>query len=236
MIKKKIKIESYEVGPNGNVKLSALMKHMQQTALEDCDQYGASYENMREEDLVFVIIRFGIRFFRPIRKNDVIEILSVNDRIEGIVFVRDFLIYKDGVPAAEATTNWVMMSYSRRRPMRPTATKYPVPEMRMGVTSLELPHNICPDGVFDSSEKHTVRYSELDENEHLNNTVYADLVYDYSDCEIGDVENCFISFNSEALKDDVLVISRRKTEKGAEMKCVNERSGKVCFEGIINFR
>ena len=236
MIKKKITIESYEVGPKGNVKLSALMKHMQQTALEDCDQYGASYENMREEDLVFVIIRFGIRFFRPIRKNDVIEILSVNDRVDGIVFVRDFLIYKDGLPVAEASTHWVIMSFSRRRPMRPTSTKYPMPELKMGITSLELPRNICPDGEFDSSEKHIVRYSELDENDHLNNTVYADLVYDYSGCEIGDVEKCFISFSSEALLGDTLAINRRTDGKSAEMRCINERSGKVCFEASINFR
>ena len=236
MIKKRIKIESYEVGPNGDAKLSSLMKHMQQAALDDCDQYSASYENMREEDLVFVIIKFGIRFFFPIKKNDEIEILTVNDRVEGITFIRDYVLYKNGVPAAEATTHWVMMSYSRRVPMRANSSKYPVPQMKMNITNLVIPRTFGGEGEYSNSETHKVRYSELDENEHLNNTVYADLVYDYSGCDIGEVESCFISFSSEALLGDSLVMNRRGNEKSGELRCVNERSGKVCFRALINFR
>ncbi len=235
MLKKKVKIESYEVGPDGNVKLSSLMKHMQQAALDDCDQYGASYENLREEDLVFVIIKFGIRFFSPIRKNDEIEILTVNDRLESIYFVRDFVIYKDGLPAAEATTQWILIRFSTRSPMRPNSSKYPMTEMKMGLTKLVIPRSFGSDDA-ETTETHIVRYSELDENYHLNNTVYADLVYDYAGIPVGEVESCFISFAGEALLGDRLLIGRSGDEKHSDIKCVNERSGKVCFKAAINFR
>ncbi|MEG1743214.1 MAG: hypothetical protein RR246_03510, partial [Clostridia bacterium] len=55
-----IKITSADVYENGNIKLSALQKYMQQIAREDCDDYGASYENVRALGMVFVITKLAI--------------------------------------------------------------------------------------------------------------------------------------------------------------------------------
>ena len=51
MLEQTIKIKSYDVHPNGVVKISALQKYMQQIAREDSDSYGATYAKMRDANM-----------------------------------------------------------------------------------------------------------------------------------------------------------------------------------------
>jgi acyl-ACP thioesterase len=237
MIKSKIKIEGYEVFPDGTVKLSALMKHMQQAACDDLDQYGATYANMRADDLVFVIVKMGIVFSGEIKKGDEIEIMTLNTDVQGIIFIREFIIYKNGLPVAQATTHWVLMSYSKRTPMRPSALKYTTTSPEMAITGVELPRNLLEETEFDSECEHRVAYSELDENSHMNNTVYADLIYDYAPYDIEKhVKSCRIYYNGEARLGDMLNIRIKKTDGGHIVSCVNKETGKNCFEAKISFR
>ena len=236
MLKQKIKVNSYDVGENSEIKLSALMKYMQEIAVEDISGTGATYEKMREDDMVFVIIRFGINFLSPIRKYDEIEILTVNNRIDGIVFVREFIIYRGGIPVAEATTHWVLMSYSRRFPLRPSALRWPCEPAGMDIRGVELLKKSETD-VPDKAEStpYTVCWSALDENRHLNNTVYADLVFDHCGCDIGSVKSCRINFDGEALGGDIIDIFTGPGENGASVCGMNRRTGKLCFEADVRF-
>ena len=90
MLEQTIKIKSYDVHPNGVVKISALQKYMQQIAREDSDSYGATYAKMREANMVFVITRLAVEFERPLRDEDIVTIRTINNRLEGASFVREF--------------------------------------------------------------------------------------------------------------------------------------------------
>lgn len=236
MLKQKIKINSYDVGENGEVKVSALMKYMQELAVSDVAGVGATYEKLREDDTVFVIIRFGINFISPIRKYDEIEIMTVNNQINGIVFVREFLFYRGGAIVAEATTHWVLMSFLRRVPLRPSALRYPCDPAGIDIRGVELLGKTEVD-VSDPSRStpYTVCWSALDENRHLNNTVYADLVFDHCGVEIGGVKSCRINFTGEALAGDVIDIFSAPAKNGSAVCGVNRRTGKHCFEADVRF-
>ena len=93
MLEQTIKIKSYDVHPNGVVKISALQKYMQQIAREDSDSYGATYAKMREANMVFVITRLAMEFERPLRDEDIVTIRTINNRLEGASFVREFLFF-----------------------------------------------------------------------------------------------------------------------------------------------
>ncbi|MBO4501194.1 MAG: hypothetical protein J5760_03035 [Clostridia bacterium] len=236
MLKKKITVNSYDVGENGEIKVSSLMKYMQQLAVDDIADTGATYEKMRADDCVFVIIRFALKFFSQIRKYDELEMLTVNNRINGITFVREYLLYRGGVPVAQATTHWVLMSFLRRMPLRPSALRYDVSPANMDIQSLELLRKLelTPETAANKDE-FKVNWSSLDENRHLNNTVYADLVFDHCGCEIGPVDTCRINFTGESLANDVLDIYSSPVPGGAEVFGVNRRTGKRCFESDIRF-
>lgn len=237
MLKQKIKINSYDVGENGEIKISSMMKYMQELAVEDIASAGATYESMRDDDMVFVIIRCGIRIMSPVRKYDELEILTVNNEINGITFVREFIFYRGGLPVAEATTQWVLMSYSRRMPLRPASLRYPCEPARMDIKGVELFRRLTdPDASHaERCGTFTVRRSELDENRHLNNTVYADVVLDYCGRDTGSVERFRVNFVQESLLGDEIEIFRDVCENSVELFGVNRRTGKRCFEADIKF-
>ena len=236
MLTKTIKINSYDVGENSELKLSSLMKYMQQLAVDDIASAGATYESMRADDMVFVIIKFGIEFVSPVRKNDVLEIQTVNNAISGAVFVREFVFRRGGAVVANATTHWVLMSYSRRVPLRPSSLKNGAEPMGLDIKGAGLIKKFEFDlSAAQSAGEYTVYRSSLDENRHLNNTVYADIVLDRCGFSTGSVKECRINFTGEALEKDILDVYTIPRASGAAVCGVNRRTQKHCFEAEIEF-
>ncbi|MEG2118660.1 MAG: thioesterase, partial [Clostridia bacterium] len=95
------------------------------------------------------------------------------------------------------------------------------------ITKTELPHI----GV------HRVRYTELDENRHLNNAVYSDILIDYLPETVPNshIKRCQINFNSEATLGDLLDIYSKKENDGFVMITKNITAQKVCFEAELFF-
>ncbi|MPM93474.1 hypothetical protein SDC9_140611 [bioreactor metagenome] len=75
----------------------------------------------------------------------------------------------------------------------------------------------------------------LDENRHLNNCVYADLLFDYA-------KNTYVSpsiqidFCGEAHKDDIITVYIATGENFDFLSGFNETRGKKCFDAIIRER
>ena len=129
MLEQTIKIKSYDVHPNGVVKISALQKYMQQIAREDSDSYGATYAKMREANMVFVITRLAVEFERPLRDEDIVTIRTINNRLEGASFVREFLFFSGGEQVAAATTLWALLDFEKRSILRPSALPFTIPAL-----------------------------------------------------------------------------------------------------------
>ncbi|MFA7099882.1 MAG: acyl-ACP thioesterase domain-containing protein [Eubacteriales bacterium] len=242
MIKNTIKIEGYDVFADGSVKLSALLRYMQQAAAEDLDSYGVTYDQMRGDDLVFVIVKIGIELSGVIKKGDEIEILTVNTAVNGITFVREFILYKNSLPIAKSTTHWVLMSYSRRVPVRPSRLNYKTQSLGDDFVGVKLPRTLFDEESFDFTSEHKVAYTEIDINNHMNNTVYADLVYNYAPEDIVSgfgktrLAACSIYFNGEARLGDILTVKVKSVPGGHIIKCLNKKTGKSCFDANAFFK
>ena len=84
---------SYDAYPNSNVKMSSVLKAMQQLAREDLDNMGVTYPMMRKDNLVFVLIKLRVKFKHPVSIYDKITIKTIPTKIVGIYFIRDFFFY-----------------------------------------------------------------------------------------------------------------------------------------------
>ena len=115
------KIYSYELCHNSTLKPSFLMKYMQTAAGLDLDNKGMTYEFLREHNIVFVLTKLKIEMTGTVCKNDDIKVESWPKCIKGVTFIRDFIISKNGTPIGYATTQWALMDFVNRRPLRATA-------------------------------------------------------------------------------------------------------------------
>ncbi len=238
MLTKEIKISSFDVFPNSILKPSALMRHMQQLAREDCDAMGCTYRFMRSINTVFVMTKCALEFFRPIREGEIVSVRTFNNRIEGITFTREFEISAGGEEAAHATTSWVLVRYDTRALVRPKAFPVQFESLGMQCRTLSVPR------AFDLSEmtergSRIVRVSDLDENNHLNNCIYTDIALDalpfFDGCS-SFVSDLKLIFRHEARRGDVLKLASREHENVAIVSAFDETSAASCFDAELTFK
>ena len=238
MLEKTYRINSYDVNPNGLIKISALQKYMQQLAREDCDGYGATYARMRGDNMVFVITKLGLELYRDIRAEDVITIRTFNNKIEGVHFNRQYEITLNCQQAANASTFWVLLNFEKRTVLRPKAFPYPITSYSEDTKVIELPRRIFE---YVLPEHHAgmrkVMFSDLDENNHLNNCVYSDIALDYSpiDLNVHKITKAYIIFLNEARLGDELNISVIKGENSYCLNAQNDTASRPCFEAELFF-
>jgi len=238
----KARIESYEVQPNGNVKISSLMKLLQKIAGDDLDNKNLSYMALRDHNIAFVLTKVTLQMYEDIKLYDNITIRTYPRKLRGATFLRDFIIIgADGKKAAYATSSWVLIDLEKRSILRPSALdeigEIPtsdaelstLPDVRRKVDSTSLP----------KTNVRTVRYSQLDMNEHLNNTYYADFIFDIIPPELhpSDANMFFeINYKTEArLGEELYMYISMPISREIDFFAQKDGSDKPCFSAYINF-
>ena len=237
MLEYPLNITSFDVFPNGTLKPSALLRYMQQAARLDCDQLGATYAYMRELNTVFMLTKVAFTLYRPLRSGEDMVMKTYNNRIDGIYFDREFEFYISEELAGRASSFWVLVRFDTRRPMRPREFPITFESLDISDQVLQIPRSLLPeDPVF--LEDRTVRVSDLDENNHLNNCVYTDIALDALPGFDGlsqAVLSASVIFRHEARLHDVLHLSYGKTETGSLVSAENTTAGAPCFEASFSF-
>ena len=231
MLEKNITVASFDVYPNSTLKPSALQKIMQQLAREDCDAMGCTYNQMRDVNMVFVLVKLGIDIKKPIFAYDELKARTYHNRVSGITSVREFEFYRDGEEIIHATTQWVIVKYDTRRLVRPKEFPFELTEHNIDCATIEIPRSLDAKELTEREER-IVRLSDLDENDHLNNCVYSDISLDILpyDRKEDYVKEIRIIFQHEAKIGDTLKLS--SDEKGGRfvVSAYNSTTEMNCFE------
>ncbi|MBQ9940121.1 MAG: hypothetical protein IJO74_01110 [Clostridia bacterium] len=232
------KIHSYELCHNGTLKLSYLMRYMQTAACLDIQDKGMSYEFLREHNIVFVITRLKIQLDETFNNNDDIKIESWPKGVKGLTFIRDFVISKNGKAVGYASTQWVLMNFEKRCPVRATSLPRALPDQTHPLNrDIEFEHHILPPetAVFCGTYDRKIMLSDLDENLHINNTNYADIMLDFLPEQYH--KNIFkgiqINYRGEARLGDELRVSVFSDNDTVYYTAENLTKGSTCFEGKL---
>lgn len=166
-------VRSYNVGPAGDARPSAIMGFLEDAAGAHSGQFGVSVPHLLARGLTWVLSRYHLRLLRPVHMGDEVEVVTWPSARRGIFATRDFeLLGDDGAPIALATTSWVVVDLATRRP-RPLAEVLPdgwvvdrralaydfppLPRLPADAPGIELP----------------VMLRDLDMNLHVNHVVYV---------------------------------------------------------------
>lgn len=238
MLEREIIFQSYDVDADGSVKISSIMHHMQQAARDDVAQTGLTYKVMRDAGHVFVISKSRMVFSKLPDYEKPFIIRTIPILIHGATFIRDYYIERDGETYMKASTAWALLDFEKRSLLRPTALTTEIPHDASYSVGFEpmrttLPKALSTSDTSEIIDKRRVYRSMLDENRHLNNCLYSDLIFDYTR-RIYTAPEIQISFMSEAREDDVILISRIVSEECEYFIGYNETHGTRCFEAAIS--
>ena len=179
VFEQKAKIGFYDIDALGNMKLTALLQHINEVSWLHAEELGCGINATFEIGLAFIIQRMGLRILQLPTLNQKISVRTWPGEMTRSAFKRNGEILDvDGNKLVEWESLWVLIDINERKIKRPSAFPLEIPIVgRLGV-EVETQKIINTAVETDPSTfyHHTVQFSEMDINYHMNNAIYGNLV------------------------------------------------------------
>ncbi len=179
----RFEVRSYETDPSGRLSIPGLCNYLQEVASTHAADLGISIDDLRRDDLTWVLGRLQLEVERLPRWRDEVRVTTWPSRLRGFFVMRDFLVEDaDGV-LARATSTWFVIDLVRRRvvriPAAVRALRLPERERALAETWAKLP----PLEASDREARFTIRQSDIDINIHVNHVKYLEWALETLDIE-----------------------------------------------------
>ena len=210
------KVEPQSLDFTSRLKSPALIMSALNAAGADAHNKGFDYVDMEQDDNTWVLSRMAIEVqYRPRQYSDY-EIETWISGYNRLLSTRNFRIYdEEGRQFATMTSMWAMLNVKTRSAVDLTRTadvhdKYMVQEEPPCAAPCRLR------GVSGGEEfRHTVRYSDIDFNRHMNTIRYVEISFDHLPIEAIAEDRPFrldLHFLREAVYGEVLTIATVEEE------------------------
>lgn len=229
----KFRINSHDCDPVGRVRPSLILRYMQETAGLQLYNLGPSNAELAERDMAFILSRIGIYIYGTLHAYDEITVSTWASPGRGVSFNRGYEIRRGEELIAEASSIWGLIGISDRKIYRaddiafgfaPGTSVEPTTPMRVHIPK-DMPLSLVGE--------RTVAYSDLDANNHMNNTNYPDMLCDFiPDIESEHINSVNISFVSDAKRGEILKVYTAYEDGKYYFRTVR-RDGSVNVEAIL---
>lgn len=230
-------IPEYECDFALRLTMGGLLRLVQEVSTRQCTLLGITEERYRETRTAFLLAKLCAQVYREIPAGAEVCLVTRPAAPARAVYHRyTTLTLEDGQPAAAVDARWVLVDTGTRRILRRAPEALGLPFTSPSVPELPI--------LFPKPEEEPpllgeerVRYSRCDQNRHLNNTRYADLICDYlppERLEAGPVRELTISYHREAPMGCTLGLYAGETEPG-RYYFLGKNGEQTCFEAAVKF-
>lgn len=197
---------------HGLLRPSGLFEIMQDAATSHAEELHISAPDI---GALWVLSRLHVQLDRPLRAEETLSLTTWCAGLKGATWLRGFRFQVGGEPVGQAISAWVVLDPENRRLLRPSAVSASahyqnVPE----ADGMKAPGKLrLPAGEF--HHDHTVRYSDMDVNRHLNNAKIVELISDALELETRtDAYICSLQVNytAESVAGDALALYAGEAE------------------------
>lgn len=247
MIKIKLNFKKEDFDSQGALKISSLLLYMQKAAIKDAEKFGATHENLWKKDMFFAVYRNILTIkeiiTEEVKEATLVSFQSFHDRMR---FIRSYFIYtsdkcwdqdSEKSPYEDAQiycdSIWVLMDAKKRTLLRSSALEYPVEEYTIPFE--RVPKVIVEQDSMDTAGVMVGKNYYIDENGHVNNASYADIVKDYTSIK-EEIVYFDMTYEHEILEDESVEIFTEKSDNGEKLLGIKTKDGKICFCAEVRSR
>ncbi len=181
MTTEKIIISSNDIDANLNLKLAAFFRIMQDVIMHDTNLVGIGASDLRKQNILWVITRVQVEISRMPKYEEEVTCITYPGADLKMFYPRYFrMVDKDGNILVNLSSVWAIIDATTRRPILKCPFQEKLYEEHL-VDELPLPSKINVEDELNLKEERKIHYSEVDLNNHLNNTRYIELISDIHD-------------------------------------------------------
>ncbi len=212
----------HDVDAAGNIRPACLLRYLQSAANGQMRAFGPSNEQLRADDRAFLVSRMLVVYHRAVRPYETLTASARACGGKGLRFSRcGALADASGACVVEFASVWAFVRISDRK-LLPLSAFHPgftddPPLLADESLRVTIPH----DAVFTDCGTYTVSYRDVDQNGHMNNTVYPDLLMGYLPIPAGArISRMAICFFGEAVAGSTFTVLRTPAPDGWYVRTV----------------
>ena len=197
---------------NDRLSAKSILNLFQDLAAIHADMIGVGYLSMLDKNLYWILSRIKFDVLKMPIPNTTVVVETWPHEKGRIDFDRDFrILSEDGEVLIVGTSKWCVIDTEKRSLQRTENVNYNgeiYPEKNYDDKFAKI---AIPADELEEQFVHTVRFSDLDHNHHMNNTNYALLSANASKKQI--FSHYEINFLNECLLGDEIVVLSAETEE-----------------------
>lgn len=213
-------VKSTDTGPDDRITPHALTACIQEAASLDALSLGFGADDLDKNDIVWILIRNSVRLFHKAGWRDEIVVDTWTNGVSGVFALRDFAVTTSaGVPVAKATTSWILADRTTKRPLRTDVLESErMKTIQYSCLGFEAPRiKLLPRTLQDEPVLSLrVGASDIDRNDHVNNTRYIAWCQDVIDVlgkDPSEIRGFDINYISEVIKGEEVILYGVKADK-----------------------
>lgn len=110
------RLSTADVDMEGRLRPGSLVEMMIQAAVESACSLGMGFEDLKKQDLFWVLHRLTIEINRPLKLDEIIEVETWPKDVDGLNYLRDFLVRDEtSTIVARATSGWLAVTRQNKR-------------------------------------------------------------------------------------------------------------------------
>lgn len=190
-----ITVDIHDVDFNGVARLTSLMQYVQSCAQAQLTYNGMSYEELRSIHRAFILSKIKLEFNETIRAYDKLEAVSYPCESRGYSFLRCYALEKDGRTVGRAVAIWALVDTETHSLVKVNDFELNLTTHdphTLALTRFSLPAELCEVGEYE------VRYQDVDQNMHMNNTAYPNMYSNYLPLKNRRIQSISINYLNEA--------------------------------------
>ena len=239
-----VRVNTYECDFLGRWKPAAFFQHMTEAASQHSTVLGFGLDVLASYNIYWVLSRMKLAVYDYPRQSELIRVRTWPKTYQQKLFyVRDFQFINDQDQIiAAATSAWLIINGT---------TRHLVPPHKL--EQLQLPNSTDVHGLDEPLEKlslpedaeecyrQKVRFSDVDEVGHMNNTRYVERICDAFDLDYYRAHQIAwmqVNYDKEVRYGEELAIYKKQTEGQDELfglRGVNLSSDTRAFEAVVQF-
>ena len=174
---RRLAVHASDVDAFRHLRMSRLSGILQELSIAHTERLGFTRRLTLDKGLLWILTRLRISVMRPILYDEELEFCTWPRPALHMLYPREYRIFESsGAQIGEAAALWAIIDASTRRIALPSETGISIPGT-VHTGQLPLPQGLSP-AFCQNAAQHTVTYSEIDLNGHVNNTRYLDWIDD----------------------------------------------------------
>ncbi len=236
---KEFKLTFGQCDINNRLTLAELLLMTSDTAVEDYNQKGLSWQFLVDKGVTILTSRSAFHIEKMPVANQKISLTTWEEKPEGLQLSRKYEITdtESGELLIKGWSFWTVIDFEKRKIIPPKMfTLRPAPELSTEYTGVK-PGKIPLTEAMQEIGNHKILFSDMDANGHTNNSKYINFVLDALPAEYQNknYKDFKINYSKEAVLNDEVSIVADLTGNEGKLVIAGKNKGETCFECELYF-